>query len=191
MSSTEHELDLLEHIARNSDSVHQRDLARVVGLSLGMTNAIVKRLVQRGWLTIRKVNNRNIRYAVSPAGIEQITRRSYQFLKRTIRNIADYKVAIEGFVRDLKAKGFTGLVLSGLSDLDFIVEHFCSQNGLAFLRDEASFAGAMDGKTGLYLLYSESYIPDDEEKARVPNIAFLQEVVSAGLRVAPRLPGKP
>ncbi len=177
MSSTEHEIDLLEHIARNADSVHQRDLARVVGLSLGMTNAIVKRLVQKGWLTIRKINNRNIRYAVSPAGIEQITRRSYQFLKRTIRNIADYRVAIDGFVEDLRAKGFTGLVLSGSSDLDFIVEHFCLLHGLAFLRDEASFEAAMEGTRGLCLLYSESFIPDDEEKARAQNVAFLQEVV--------------
>ncbi len=191
MSSTEHEIDLLEHIARNADSVHQRDLARVVGLSLGMTNAIVKRLVQRGWLTIRKVNNRNIRYAVSPAGIEQITRRSYQFLKRTIRNIADYKVAIDGFVRDLKAKGFTGLVLSGPSDLDVVVEHFCRVHGLSLLRDEASFEAAMDGKTGMYLLYSESFIPDEEEKQRAPNVACLQEVVSTVLRAATNLPGKP
>ena len=90
MESTEHELDLLEHIAKRADTVHQRDLARIAGLSLGMTNAIVKRLVQKGWLTIRKVNNRNIRYAVSPAGIEQITQRSYGYFKRTIKNIVYY-----------------------------------------------------------------------------------------------------
>jgi len=34
-----------------------------VGLSLGMTNAILKRLAAKGWITVRKVNNRNIRYA--------------------------------------------------------------------------------------------------------------------------------
>ena len=51
------------------------DLARIVGLSLGMTNAIRGRLAGKGWITIGKVNNRNIRYAVTPAGIEQITPR--------------------------------------------------------------------------------------------------------------------
>ena len=60
--------------------MHQRDLARIVGLSLGMTNAILKRLV-------KKVNNRNIQYIVSPKGINEITRRSYRYFKRTIKNV--------------------------------------------------------------------------------------------------------
>jgi len=37
-----------------------------VGLSLAMTNAILRRLVKKGWLKIKKVNNRNMQYIVSP-----------------------------------------------------------------------------------------------------------------------------
>ena len=174
------ELEVLQNIYVQVDHVRQRDLARVAGLSLGMTNAIVKRLVQKGWLTIRKVNNRNIRYAVSAAGIDQITRRSYRFFKRTIKNIVFYREAIEGFVRDVKARGYRGLVLVGRSDLDFIVEHACSAHGIEYVRDnqETAVAGTEEGR--LFKLYAESYIPDEEEKSLTNHAAFLQEVVGQG-----------
>jgi hypothetical protein len=72
-------------------------------MSLGMTNAILKRLVLKGYLSIRKVNNRNIAYAVTPAGVEAIAKRSYRYLRRTIGSIVRYKEAIEGLVRKVRA----------------------------------------------------------------------------------------
>ena len=90
--TTEKELEILSYIHSQKDTVPQRDLARVVGLSLGMTNAILKRLMEKGWLMIKKVNNRNIQYIVNPKGIEQITRRSYRYFKRTIKNVVYYQI---------------------------------------------------------------------------------------------------
>jgi len=173
----DHELEVLQNIYAQPDHVRQRDLARIAGVSLGMTNAIVKRLVQKGWLTIRKVNNRNIRYAVSAEGIEQITRRSYRYFKRTIKNIVYYREAIEEFVCNVQARGFSGLVLLGRSDLDFIVEHACGAFGIEYVRDERKVEAAGLGEGGLFMLYSESYIPDEEEKRARPAAAFLREII--------------
>lgn len=180
MSMEDAELDVLQNIYSHAEHVPQRDLAKVSGLSLGMTNAIVKRLVAKGWLAIRKVNNRNIRYAVSPTGIEQISKRSYRFFKRTIRNIAYYREAIEAFIRGLKGLGFQEVVVVGASDLDFIVQHFCTVVGIGYTTSDAAFEKARSQSqvaTGCFLLYSESYIPDKEEKERLHNVAFLREVI--------------
>jgi DNA-binding MarR family transcriptional regulator len=164
------ELEILENIYRHQDDVRQRDLAEIAGLSLGMTNAIVKRLSTKGLLTIRKVNNRNIRYAVSPAGIEAITRKSYRYFKRTIKNVVYYKEAIEKLILAVKARGFEGIVLVGASDLDFIVEHACRKADVEWIKSEKS------GNEKVFLLYSESYIPDDSV-ARKENTAFLQKIL--------------
>ncbi len=134
MATAERELEVLENIYRSGSRVRQRDLAQVVGLSLGMTNAILKRLAHKGWLAIRKVNNRNIRYAVTPAGADEIARRSYRFLRRTIRNVVDYKEAIERLVSGARRRGFDTVTLVGSSDLDFILEHVCSKNSVRFVR---------------------------------------------------------
>jgi DNA-binding MarR family transcriptional regulator len=171
------EITILSHIAQG-EHVRQRDLSHVIGMSLGMTNAILKRLVHKGYLTVRKVNNRNIAYAVTPAGVEAIAKRSYRYFRRTIRNIVYYREAIEAFVHDLKSRGYQGIAFAGVSDLDFIVEHACGICGMSYLRDDASIDAARAGSDELYLLYSESCSPGEEENHRRPAAAFLQEVVS-------------
>ena len=37
METAEHELEILENIYKHKEQIHQRDLARIAGLSLGMT----------------------------------------------------------------------------------------------------------------------------------------------------------
>ena len=157
MEQIEHELEILENIYKHDkQNVHQRDLARIVGLSLGMTNAILKRLVKKGWLKIKKVNNRNIQYIVSPQGIDEISRRSYRYFKRTIKNVVYYKEAISRLIREIKGRGYKGLVLIGESDLDFIVEHYCLKYGIEWITDDRK-----ENSPEVFHLYSESYIPDE------------------------------
>src|SRR6056297_2173118 len=76
MNPTAKEIEIIENIYHSQPDMRQRDLAQIAGLSLGMTNAILKRLAQKGWITVRKVNNRNISYAVSPEGMDLIMRKS-------------------------------------------------------------------------------------------------------------------
>ena len=129
--NSERELDILEAI-HNRRHIKQRDLAHILGISVGMTNAIIRRLGQKGLLTIRKVNNRNIRYAVSPDGMEALATRSVRYLKSTIRNVVDSKQAVEELVVAIKRLGYEELDLIGSSALDFVVEHVCGKYGLVY-----------------------------------------------------------
>jgi len=159
IQSTDKELAVLENIYATKEPVRQRDLASVVGLSLGMTNAIIKRLAQKGFITIRKVNNRNISYAVSPEGAEAIAKRSYRYLRRTIRNVVDYKQAVEELTAKVKRAGYTGILLAGKSDVDFMLEHFCTKYGLSFRKEQADKQKEPAPRTGEFILMSENVIP--------------------------------
>ncbi len=139
----EKELEILEHLHQDT-SLHQRDLSRIVGLSLGMTNAILKRLAMKGFLMVRKVNNRNIKYIVSPAGVEEISKRSYNYFKRTIRNIVYYKENLERTLHQLREQGVQRILLEGESDVDFILEHLCTKTGLHFTRCADGYAPGKD-----------------------------------------------
>lgn len=151
MSSSEKELEVLEEIYNSPDKIRQRDLAHVVGLSLGMTNAIVKRLAKKGLINVKKVNNRNIQYVVSPEGMEAIARRSYRYFKRTIRNIVDYKSGIEGIISQAIDDGYDRIVLVGESDLDFIIEHICHKKNIAFGKKKVKTE-----RPGWFHLYAET-----------------------------------
>jgi DNA-binding MarR family transcriptional regulator len=151
MITSDKEFEILKNIYNNHSHVRQRDLARIVGLSLGMTNAILKRLAQKGWLKIRKLNNRNIRYAVTPAGIDAIARKSFHYFKRTIKNVVFYREAVEKLIIQVKRSGYRGVILVGKSDLDFIVEHSCMKHRMEFLSGKQE-----DSREGYFYLYSEN-----------------------------------
>ncbi len=147
------EYAILENIYHKPEKVRQRDLAHIAGISLGMTNAILKRLINKGLVIARKINHRTIHYAVTPSGINEIMQRSYRYFKRTIKNIVYYKDRISELVQAIAGKGYTKIQLVGGSDLDFIVEHCVHQEGLTLERVAAG--GVPSPAPGTFIVWSE------------------------------------
>lgn len=140
--STDHELEVLSQLQRN-ESAKQRDIAQAIGLSLGMTNSILKRLVTKGFVTMRKINARNIHYLVTPAGIDLIARRSYRYLRRTVGHVVRYKERLleifsEAAKPEPEGRAVKTVVLVGESDLDFVVEWCAEKCGLGFTSVDAA-----------------------------------------------------
>ena len=132
----DHELDVLSQI-HHDQRVKQRDIAHAIGLSLGMTNAILKRLAAKGFIAMRRVNARTIHYLVTPDGIDLIARRSYRYLRRTVGHVVRYKermleVLEAAVAAPPEGRGVTAVVLLGESDLEFLVEWCAEKNGLSF-----------------------------------------------------------
>ena len=149
--TSEKETSILEYIYKD-DSVKQRDIAESAGISLGMANAVLKRLVEKGLLTVKRVNSRNIRYAVSPAGVEEILKRSDRCFRQTVADISFYRSEIEKAVEQAAEQGFRKVVLVGKSDLDFLIEYTCLKKKLDFSQID-SFKKVKN--TDIYIIISE------------------------------------
>jgi predicted transcriptional regulator len=175
--SIDTEFIILENIYDSSEQdipLRQRELAQIAGTSLGMTNSILKRLAKRGWISIKKLNSRNIQYAITLDGINEIIHRSYSYFKRTIRNVVFYKDRINEAVFRAKKNDFNTVLLIGESDLEFIVEHTCQQYGMNFLKSAGHSASIpIGGKT--LAVYSEN-IPITERAER-RNALYLSRMV--------------
>jgi len=153
------ELAILENIydtSRLPVPLRQRDLAQVAGASLGMTNSILKRLAVKGLITVRRINSRNIHYAVTPDGISEIARRSYRYFKRTIRNVVFYRERLDEALALAKQRRVGAVLLVGLSDLDFIVEHACARHGISFLKALDEDTARRMRKDGFFLVVAEN-----------------------------------
>ena len=161
MYTSDKEAIILEHIYYN-DSLKQRELAYKAGISLGMTNAILKRLIEKGWLMTKRLNSRNISYVVSPAGIEEIFRRGYRYFNRTIDDVTLYKEGIEQLISEAIATGYKGVVLVVKSDLDFIVEYACGKAGIMFNKAEND----KEIPETLFQVYGEQYEVADKTSKR-------------------------
>ena len=127
----DNEISLLE-VLKNRPDAGQRDMAEAIGLSLGMTNLLLKDLSAKGWMLMRKLNPRKVQYVLTPEGVKELSRRSYRFLKRSIRNVAECRVRLEALVLKVKADGAAGLQLVGASELDFVLDYLCRRHELPF-----------------------------------------------------------
>lgn len=152
---SEKEAIILEAIYKEN-SIKQRELAEKSGFSLGITNAILKRLIEKGFLTVQKVNSRNLHYVVTSIGIDEILRRSYKYFKRTVKNVVFYRNFIEEIVEKAKKSGNNSVVLVGKSDLDFIIEYACGKSNIKYKNSENSLL--FDDKC--FIVYSEKFDPD-------------------------------
>ncbi len=112
----------------------QRELARITGLSLGMTNAVLKRLVATGWMSLSRHSARTITYLVTPEGQAELSRRYGDHLGRAIRATSVFGGRVEAFVADAKKSGVTRMVLIGGSTAEFILENACERHSLVFLK---------------------------------------------------------
>ena len=125
------EISLLE-VLKHRPNAGQRDMAEAIGLSLGMTNLLLKDLSAKGWMLMRKLNTRKVQYVLTPEGMKELSRRSYRYLKKSIRNVADCRVQLEALVLEAKTQGAAGLHLIGSSELDFVLDYLCRQHDLPF-----------------------------------------------------------
>ncbi|MCX7656547.1 MAG: winged helix-turn-helix transcriptional regulator [Treponemataceae bacterium] len=191
---TEHfdeELVILENIydsARRAREIRQRDLAHVAGVSLGMANAILKRMAQKGWITIRRVNSRNIHYAITPEGLHEIARRSYRYVKRTIKNVVVYRDLLDRIILSAKLQGHSGIILIGISDFEFIIEHVCLRHDFPFFKAiEVNQIEQLIAK-GLFVICSENISPShfslDKEQTAPPGIVYLSTLLEEPLPVS-------
>ena len=157
-SAIDTEYLILENIYDSGEQktmLRQRDLALKTGASLGMTNAILRRLAQKGWITIKKLNCRNIQYAVTLEGINEIIHRSYNYFKRTIQNTVYYKETLDKIIQKAKQSNINAVILVGASDLDFIIEHACHCSGISFLK-AAEPETYKNNNTETFKIYAET-----------------------------------
>ncbi len=100
----------------------QRDLARQTGLSLGMVNLVLKRLVKTGYIKASNLNRKKMGYILTPKGITEKMERSYGYFLRAYKTIHESKARIEAMVEPLLQKGFKKFIIVGDSEVSDLVE---------------------------------------------------------------------
>lgn len=84
------DLRLLEAVHEDS-RVTQRGLATKLGIALGLANIYLKRMVHKGFIKVVNVQPNRISYLVTPRGIAEKARLTYEFM--------DYSLHLYGEVR--------------------------------------------------------------------------------------------
>ncbi len=78
-----HDLQVLQAIA-SGRRVTQRSLSTDLGVALGLTNLLVRRLVGKGYVKVTGIGTRHIRYLMTAAGWEALAHATRQSLENTV-----------------------------------------------------------------------------------------------------------
>jgi DNA-binding Lrp family transcriptional regulator len=98
------DLQLLEAVEQNA-RVTQRTLATKLGIALGLTNIYLKRLVRKGYIKCVNVQSNRITYLITPRGIVEKARLTYEFMDYSLHLYADVRQRLRMVFQDCAAAG--------------------------------------------------------------------------------------
>jgi DNA-binding MarR family transcriptional regulator len=125
---SEKSFQVLEIIAQKKEA-SQRELAEAAGVSLGMVNLILKRLVQTGYLKVSGLSRKKMEYILTPKGISERMARSYQYLLRAYHTFHESRNRIEHLINQLLQQGHTQFTIVGEGEIARLVEVMLRERG--------------------------------------------------------------
>jgi predicted transcriptional regulator len=108
------ELEILEKI-ENDGHLTQRDLSREVGIALGLVNHLLRKMVKKGWIKIKNVDARRIKYLITPEGAREKSSLLYKRVESTIHFYLEAKRVIKEKVVQLKKDGVKSVSIYGIN----------------------------------------------------------------------------
>ena len=103
MNNKDIHLELLKKIESNPEYT-QRELSKEMGVSLGKVNYCMKKLIEKGLVKFanfsRSTNKAGYIYLLTPKGIEEKTRLTFDFLKIKLKEYEQLKVEIRSLKKD-------------------------------------------------------------------------------------------
>ena len=125
-------LRLLDAIERGR-SPSQRDLARALGVSLGLVNSFVRRLAKKGYFKITHLPRNRIRYILTPKGAAEKSRLTYAYLQFSYQFYRDARSKLRALLQDLVNRELRSVAFFGVGDLAEIAYLSLQETDLEFV----------------------------------------------------------
>jgi len=113
----------LFNTVESSPEINQRQLARELDVSLGLTNTYFQRVLKKGWIRVQQVKPRRWLYFLTPKGALEKSRLSLFYQHRTLNSIRELKSKGDEHLRILSKKGVRGIHQCGDDDLTEVLSY--------------------------------------------------------------------
>ncbi len=123
------ELEILERL-ENNGHLTQRELSREVGIALGLVNHLLRKMVKKGWIKIKSIDSKKIRYLITPEGAREKSSLLYKRVENTIHFYLDAKRVIKDKVVHLKNEGVNDVSIYGINHISEVLFIVLKELGL-------------------------------------------------------------
>jgi len=117
----DHEFKIIYEIGKDLNTT-QRKISHRTGLSLGMTNLVIKRLIAKGYVKVKGLDRRRVQYILTPRGFTEKVKKTHRYLLGTIDTLKKVKEKIQDTVLEYYEKGERNFTILGRGELADIVE---------------------------------------------------------------------
>jgi len=123
------ELYLLEEIERDPD-ITQASLATQLGVAVGTVNWLLKRFVDKGYVKVKRLQRRKLRYIITPEGLAFRARLTLNYIDTSLRLYRRVRDQVRQHLREVKSAGYSQVVIQGDGDLADICKLTCLEYDL-------------------------------------------------------------
>jgi DNA-binding MarR family transcriptional regulator len=129
-SETARELALLEHIENDPD-VTQATLATKLDVAVGTINWHIKRLIEKGYVKIKRAERKKLRYLITPEGIALRAVLTMDYIEQQFLLYRNTRQRVRVHLEEIRTAGYEQVALRGEGDVADICRLSCLEQGIA------------------------------------------------------------
>jgi DNA-binding MarR family transcriptional regulator len=133
-TETSRELSLLENIERDPD-VTQASLATQLGVAVGTVNWHIKRLIDKGYVKVKRAERRKLRYIITPEGIAKRTRLTVDYVEQQFLLYRNTRQRVKEHIEKIRQAGYERVRILGEGDVADICRLTCLEQGMTVATD--------------------------------------------------------
>jgi DNA-binding MarR family transcriptional regulator len=128
-TETRRQIELLEEIERDPD-ISQASLAVQLGVAVGTVNWHLKRLIEKGYVKVKRAQRRKLRYIITPEGLAFRTRLTVNYVEQSLRLYRRVRNRVRELLAEVKESGQMTIYLDGEGDIADICRLTCLEMGI-------------------------------------------------------------
>lgn len=134
-SETERELGLLEQIEEDPDTT-QAGMAARLGVAVGTVNWHIKRLIEKGYVKVKRAERRKLRYIITPEGIALRARLTVAYIENSMLLYRETRDQARNLLKLAKEKGYTSVRIDGDGDIADVCRLTSIEQGMSLAENE-------------------------------------------------------
>ena len=138
------ELGLLETIERDPD-ITQASIATQLDVAVGTVNWHLKRLIEKGYIKIKRANRKKLRYIITPEGIALRAHLTVDYIEQQFLLYRNTRQRVKEQVERVRQAGFDCLSVRGDGDVADICRLTCLEQGIAVVPEDSGPVLAVEG----------------------------------------------
>jgi DNA-binding MarR family transcriptional regulator len=138
------DLIILEQIEKNPDAT-QAALAGDVGVAVGTINWHLKRLINKGYVKVKRAERKKLRYIITPEGISLRARLTIDYIQNQFSLYRLTREKVIALLGQVRAEGYAGVRLIGEGDVADVCRLTCLEQSIRIVDDMTSPAIVVQG----------------------------------------------